>query len=98
MHTKELTPVVGRVYKFDYKGVSRVVVACDVGNGHVAGYDFVRGGWRNFTESKVQNAEDVTDKALILEDSEWTEALKAKMSRVYKVFVDNDDTLYAVNL
>jgi hypothetical protein len=98
MHTKEIKPVVGRVYKLDYDGVSRVAVVKDYDGRLVYVYDFVRQGPRNYTESKIRNAVDITDKVAIFTENEWTESAKAKLSRVYRVFVDEQDTLYAVNI
>jgi hypothetical protein len=98
MHVKEIKPIVGRVYKLDYNGVSRVALVVDYDGRLVYVYDFVREGPRNYKESKIVDAEDITDKVLVLAEDEWTETAKAKLSRVYKVFVDEHDSLYAVNI
>jgi len=98
MHTKEIKPVVGRLYKLDYDGTTRVALVNDYDGRHLYAYDFLRQGPRTYMESKIRNAEDVTDKSLVLPETDWTNSLKEKLSRVYRVFVDGDDTLYAVNI
>lgn len=98
MHTKEIKPVVGRLYKLDYNGTTRVALVNDYDGLYLYAYDFLRQGPRTYMESKIRNAEEVTDKSLVLPETDWTNSLKEKLSRVYRVFVDGDDTLYAVNI